>query len=75
MRRELACSGCESLDRAAAGRATGAVACGMAPRWRAALDALIGAPLRLHRYRHLHAEVIEDALRAYDCGPGRGSRS
>jgi hypothetical protein len=42
-----------------------------APRWRAALDALIGAPLRLHRYRHLHAEVIEDALRGFDCGPGR----
>ncbi len=42
-----------------------------APRWRAALDALIGAPMRLHRYRHLHAEVIEDALRAFDCGPGR----
>lgn len=45
-----------------------------APRWRAALDALIGAPLRLHRYRHLHAEVIEDALRAFDCGPGRGKQ-
>lgn len=43
-----------------------------APRWRAALDALIGAPVRLHRYRHLHAEVIEDALRAFDCGPPRG---
>ena len=42
-----------------------------APRWRAALDALIGAPLRLHRYRHLHAEVIEDALRGFDCGPRR----
>ena len=24
--------------------------------------------------RHLHAEVIEDALRAYDCGPRRGAR-
>ena len=44
------------------------------PRWRSALDALTGAPLRLHRYRHLHAEVIEDALRAYDCGPHRGAR-
>jgi len=41
------------------------------PRWRAALDALIGAPMRLHRYRHLHAEVIEDALRGFDCGPRR----
>jgi hypothetical protein len=45
-----------------------------APRWRSALDALVGAPLRLHRHRHLHAEVIEDALRAFDCGPGRGAR-
>ena len=45
-----------------------------APRWRSALDALMGAPLRLHRYRHLHAEVIEDALRAFDCGPRRGAR-
>ena len=43
------------------------------PRWRAALNALIGAPMRLHRYRHLHAEVIEDALRGFDCGP-RGDR-
>jgi len=43
-----------------------------APRWRSALDALIGAPVRLHRYRHLHAEVIDDALRAFDCGPRRG---
>ena len=41
------------------------------PRWRAALDSLIGAPWRLHRYRHLHAEVIEDALRAFDCGSRR----
>lgn len=44
-----------------------------APRWRSALDTLIGAPTRLHRYRHLHAEVIEDALRAYDCGPKQGT--
>ena len=41
-------------------------------RWRSALDTLIGAPVRLHRYRNLHAEVIEDALRAFDCGPRRG---
>ncbi len=47
----------------------------VARRWRSALDALIGAPLRLHRYRHLHAEVIEDALRAFDCGPRRGAGS
>ena len=44
------------------------------PRWRSVLDALTGAPLRLHRYRNLHAEVIEDALRAFDCGPRSGSR-
>jgi hypothetical protein len=47
----------------------------VAPRWRSALDALIGAPVRLQRYRHLHAEVIEDALRAFDCGPRRGAGS
>ena len=46
-----------------------------APRWRSVLDAMIGAPVRLHRYRHLHAEVIEDALRAFDCGPRRGPGS
>lgn len=44
-----------------------------APRWRTALDALIGAPVRLHRYRHLHAEVIEDALRGFDCSRTRGA--
>jgi hypothetical protein len=49
----------------------GRIAAPAAPRWRAALDALIGAPVRLHRYRHLHAEVIEDALRAFDGGPQR----
>ena len=41
------------------------------PRWRTAFDALIGAPLRLHRYRYLHSEVVEDALRAFDCSPCR----
>ena len=51
---------------------SGGPANGAAPRWRTALDALIGAPVRLHRYRHLHAEVIEDALRGFDCGPRRG---
>jgi len=35
--------------------------------WRSALAALVSAPVRLHRYRHFHAEVIEDALRAFDC--------
>ena len=36
--------------------------------WRSALGTLTAAPLRLHRYRHFHAEVVEDAIRAYDCG-------
>lgn len=36
-------------------------------KWRSALAGLVAAPLRLHRYRNFHAEVIEDALRAYDC--------
>jgi len=36
-------------------------------KWRSALAALVSAPVRLHRYRNFHAEVIEDALRAYDC--------
>jgi len=36
-------------------------------KWRKALAALAEAPLRLHRYRNLHTEVVEDALRAYDC--------
>ena len=51
---------------------SGRPAKGTTPRWRSVLDAVIGAPVRLHRYRHLHAEVIEDALRAFDCGPRRG---
>ncbi len=36
-------------------------------RWRSTLGALAAAPLRLHQYRNFHAEVVEDALRAYDC--------
>jgi hypothetical protein len=36
-------------------------------KWRSALAALVSAPVRLHRYRNFHAEVIEDALRAFDC--------
>ena len=36
-------------------------------KWRSALAALVGAPLRLHRYRNFHSEVVEDALRAFDC--------
>ncbi len=75
MKRELACTGCGSIDRAEAERSTGRSTSGAPGRWRGALDAIVGAPVRLHRYRHLHAEVIEDALRAYDCGPDRGRRS
>jgi hypothetical protein len=37
-------------------------------KWRSALRALATAPLRLHKYRNFHSEVVEDALRAYDCG-------
>ena len=36
-------------------------------KWRAALRAVAAAPVRLHRYRNFHTEVIEDAIRAYDC--------
>lgn len=36
-------------------------------KWRSALAALVSAPVRLHRYRNFHTEVVEDALRAFDC--------
>ena len=75
MRQQLSCSGCESPDRMTTGQPRFLVGSRTANIWRGMLDALIGAPLRLHRYRHLHAEVIEDALRAFDCGPQRGDRS
>jgi hypothetical protein len=75
MKRELACTGCDSFRRAQAEPSTERSTRGTPGRWWGVLDAIIGAPVRLHRYRHLHAEVIEDALRAYDCGPDRGSRS
>jgi hypothetical protein len=75
MRQQLSCSGCESLGRMTTGQPRSLVGNRTANIWRGVLDALIGAPLRLHRYRHLHAEVIEDALRAFDCGPQRGDRS
>ena len=75
MRQQLSYSGCESIDCGGVG-ATEA----QSPRpartlWRNVLDVLVGAPVRLHHYRHLHAEVIEDALNAYDCGPKRRDRS
>jgi hypothetical protein len=74
MRHELCCGGYDSIDSAGAGRSADQSAGHTGARWRAALDTLIGAPVRLQRYRHLHAEVIEDALRAYDCGSDRGHR-
>ena len=75
MRQQLFCSGCESPDRMTSGQPRSLVGNRTANIWLFVLEALIGAPLRLHRYRHLHAEVIEDALRAFDCGPQRGDRS
>lgn len=75
MKQQLSYSGCQSLDGMAAEPPAGRFQGPQQPRWRAALDALIGPPVRLHRYRHLHAEVIEDALRAFDCGPKRGDKS
>ncbi|MDH3586193.1 MAG: hypothetical protein OEQ30_03820 [Gammaproteobacteria bacterium] len=75
MRQEPSYSGCESLDRGVIDKPDAHLGGSSRTKWRAMLDLLIGAPLRLHNYRHLHAEVIEDALRAFDCGPKRGDRS
>ena len=75
MRQQYSYSGCESLDRGDIGTADALSRRPARTVWRAVLDVLIGAPVRLHHYRHLHAEVIEDALRAFDCGPGHGDRS
>lgn len=75
MKQQHSYSGRESLDRAVIERPASNSDGRTVTRWRAALDALIGPPLRLHRYRHLHAEVIEDALRAFDCRPKCGGRS
>ena len=44
-------------------------------RWRSALAAVVGAPVRLHRFRNLHTEVLEDAIRAYDCSRPCGKDS
>ena len=44
-------------------------------RWRSALAALVDAPMRLHRFRHVHAEAVEDAIRAYDCRAHRRERT
>ena len=35
-------------------------------KWRSAISTLALAPLRLHRYRNFHTEVVEDAIRAFD---------
>ena len=74
MRQELSYSGCQSLDCATAGQRASMTTDRKTTFWHAALHALVGPPVRLHRYRHLHAEVIEDALRAFDCGVERGER-
>jgi hypothetical protein len=75
MKQQLSYSGRESLDRVITEQPAPNSGSRNVTRWRAALDTLIAAPVRLHRYRHLHAEVVEDALRAFDCGPKRGDRS
>ena len=74
MRQAITCSDCGSLDTAAPRQTDSRSHDPDVTRWRALLDTLVGAPVRLHRYRHLHAEVIDDALRAYDCGPARRDR-
>lgn len=75
MRQQPSYSGCESLDSGAIGHADAGSERPSRTAWRSVLDLLVGAPVRLHHYRHLHAEVIDDALRAFDCGPERGGRT
>ena len=58
MRQEPSYSGCESLDRGVIDKPDAHLGGSSRTKWRAMLDLLIGAPLRLHNYRHLHAEVI-----------------
>jgi len=59
---------CPSTDNDQAARAMAAGKPDLpGTKWRRALAALAEAPLRLHRYRNLHSEVVEDAIRAYDC--------
>ena len=59
---------CTSLDCERANQDSGETRAELpGTKWRAALAALVSAPVRLHRYRHFHAEVVEDALRAFDC--------
>lgn len=75
MRHERSYSGCGSFERDEIGKPEAPSARPTRTKWRAVLDVLVGAPMRLHNYRHLHAEVIEDALRAFDCGPRHGGQS
>jgi hypothetical protein len=75
MKHELTYSGCESFERDATGKPEARRDRSSRTKWRAVLEVLVGAPMRLHNYRHLHAEVIEDALRAFDCGPRHGDQS
>jgi len=36
--------------------------------WRAVLGAILGAPVRIHRYRDLHSRMVRDLLCHLDCG-------
>ena len=63
--RDVCCPSVEDGRKARAEHETGLEQPGT--RWRSALAALAGPPLRLHRYRNFHAAVVEDAIRAYDC--------
>lgn len=68
-------NGCEALDRGIFDESGARMDGPSRTKWGTMLDVLVGAPLRLHHYRHLHAEVIEDALRAYDGGTDCGGRA
>ena len=75
MNQQLSFNGCESLNRTVAERPTSGSGLWNVTPWRAALNALFGASIRLHRYRQLRTEVMEDALRAFGSGPKQGGRS
>jgi hypothetical protein len=75
MNKQLSCGGCGTLHHAANERSRSDTGILNITPWRAALGTLLGAPARLHRYRHLRGEVIEDALRAFGNGPKHGGRS
>ena len=42
--------------------------------WRQVLKAIALAPVRLHRYRAVHTQMLRDALCADDCGLTRRER-